>query len=163
MSTVLEAVQSALSDVPGDRHAKIDALELALRCGPTFQPEVFHHFAPGIYAREMRVAAGAVLVSKVHKFENLSILSKGRMALYLDNGEVREVGAGFHVTAPPGARRVAYVLEDAVWTCFHNTTETDLAVIEAQFIAQTPADYLAFTKQLEADMAIRNDTKGVQS
>ncbi len=129
-----------------DRHEKIDALEAAMRAigAGGMAWEVVHHFAPGIYAREMRVPAGAVITSKVHKFENLSILSKGRMALYMEDGTVREVGAGFHIVAPPGARRVAFVLEDAVWTCMHNTDERDLEKIEAHFIAQTPADYQRF-------------------
>jgi len=139
-----------------DRNAKIDALEAAMRAiGPGgVQWEIFHHFAPGIYAREMRVPAGAIVTSKVHKFENLSILSKGRMALYMEDGTVREVSAGFHIVAPPGSRRVAVVLEDAVWTCMHNTDERDLAKIEAHFVAQTTADYLEFTQQqqLEANM-----------
>lgn len=132
-----------------DRDAKIDALEAAMRergpCGMAW--EVFHHFAPGIYAREMRVPAGAVITSRVHKFENLSILSKGRMALYLADGTVREISAGFHLVAPAGSRRVAAVLEDAVWTCMHNTDERDLEKIEAHFIAATPADYRNFLQQ----------------
>lgn len=131
-----------------DRHAKIDALESAMRAmGPGgMKWEISHHFAPGIYAREMRVPAGAVITSKVHKFENLSILSKGRMALYMEDGTVREVSAGFHIVAPPGARRVAFVLEDAVWTCMHNTDERDLKKIEAHFIAQDVDEYLAFVE-----------------
>ncbi|MGJ7500068.1 hypothetical protein ACSFBF_06885 [Variovorax sp. ZT5P49] len=131
-----------------DRHAKIDALETAIRAQPrtTLEWETVHHFAPGIYAREMRVPAGAVITSKVHKFENLSILSKGRMALYMEDGTVREVSAGFHIVAPPGARRVAFVLEDAVWTCMHNTDERDLQKIEAHFIAQNVDEYLAFMR-----------------
>ncbi|AMM22987.1 hypothetical protein AX767_00280 [Variovorax sp. PAMC 28711] len=151
-----------------DRDARIDALEEAMRAAGNADPAAagittHHHYAPGIYAREMRAPKGTLVTSKVHKFENLSILSKGRMALYLDDGTVREVSAGFHIVAPPGARRVAVVLEDAVWTCFHNTTETDLARIEAQFIAQTPADYLNFTKQTEADMARIESALEVQS
>jgi quercetin dioxygenase-like cupin family protein len=153
--------QTSLYRVPGapnlalggpDRHAKIDALEAAIRAQPatTLAWETVHHFAPGIYAREMRVPAGAVITSKVHKFENLSILSKGRMALYMEDGTVREVSAGFHIVAPPGTRRVAFVLEDAVWTCMHNTDERDLQQIEAHFIAQSVDEYLAFAREQQA-------------
>lgn len=139
-----------------DRHAKIDALEAAIRAQPatSLRWEISHHFAPGIYAREMRVPAGAVITSKVHKFENLSILSKGRMALYLDDGTVREVSAGFHIVAPAGSRRVAFVLEDAIWTCMHNTDERDLEKIEAHFIAATPADYRQFLQQQNPEGAM---------
>lgn len=137
-----------------DRDAKIDALEAAMRAaghadGAAAGITTHHHYAPGIYAREMRAPAGTIVTSKVHKFENLSILSKGRMVLYLDDGTVREIEAGFHIVAPPGTRRVAFVTEDAVWTTMHNTNERDLEAIESHFIAQTTAEYLAFAQQQE--------------
>jgi quercetin dioxygenase-like cupin family protein len=139
-----------------DRNAKIDALEAAMRerGSQGMAWEIVHHFAPGIYAREMRVPAGAIITSRVHKFENLSILSKGRMALYMEDGTVREVSAGFHIVAPPGARRVAAVLEDAVWTCVHNTDERDLSRIEAHFTAATPAEYQLFLQQQHPEGAM---------
>lgn len=136
----------------GSRDQKIDALEAAVRAQPDsmrapFQPEIVHHFAPGLYAREMRLPGGAVITSKVHKFPGLSILSKGSMLLYLDDGSTRFISAGFHIVAPAGARRVALALEDVVWTCMHPTNETDLEKIEAHFIAQTVDEYLAFARE----------------
>lgn len=135
-----------------DRREKIDTLETAIRAQPDdlraqFAPEIVHHFAPGLYAREMRLPKGAVVTSKVHKYPGLSILSKGSMALYMDDGTVQTISAGFHIVAPAGARRVGVALEDAVWTCMHPTNETDLEKIEAHFIAQTTKEYLAFTRE----------------
>jgi hypothetical protein len=106
--------------------------------------QILHHFAPGIYAREMRVPAGRIVTSKVHKFENFSILSKGRMVLYHDDGRLSEIEAGFHVIAPAGARRVAWVKEASVWTSIHATDERDLDKIEAHFVAATRGAYLEF-------------------
>lgn len=162
MSAVLERVAGRY---PMTRDQKIDAIEAEVLKQPAelrahFDPVIVHHFAPGLYAREMRLPKGAFISSKVHKFPGLSILSKGSMALYLDDGTTQIVREGFHIVAPAGARRAAIALEDVVWTCMHPTDETDLAKIEAHFIAQTPADYLEFTQQqqLEATMpTIEND------
>jgi len=134
------------------RHQKIDALEAGLREQPAelrdqFEPEIVDHFAPGLYAREMRVRAGACITSKVHKFEGLSILSKGRMALYMPDDTIKVVEAGFHIVAPAGTRRVAWVLENAVWTCMHPTDLTDLELIERHFIAQDMDEFIAWAKE----------------
>lgn len=158
MSAVMERVAARYSMT---RDQKIDAIETEVLKQPAalrahYEPEIVHHFAPGLYAREMRLPKGAFISSKVHKFPGLSILSKGSMALYLDDGTTKIVHEGFHIVAPAGARRVAIALEDVVWTCMHTTDETDLEKIEAHFIAQTPAEYLEFIQQqqLEANMPI---------
>lgn len=144
MSSYLVAGAPVLSLGGPERDAKIDALEASMRAAPSgpLEIEIIDHFAPGIYAREMRVPAGRLITSRVHRHENLSILSKGRMALYLDDGRVVEVSAGFHVLAPAGARRVAWVLEDSVWTCFHNTDERDTAKIMDEFTCSSRAEFL---------------------
>jgi len=140
---------SELSIAARSRNAKIDALEASLRAqscelSAPFQPETFHHFAPGLYAREMRIRAGAVITSKIHKHIGLSILSKGAMSLYMEDGTVQRVTAGFHIVAPAGTRRVALVEEDAVWTCMHPTELTDLDLIEQHFVAQDVGEFLAW-------------------
>lgn len=137
-----------------ERTAKLDSLEAHLRAQPEeisgpFQPEIHNHFAPGLYAREMRVKAGAVITSKVHKYPGLSILSKGRMALYMEDGTTKVVEAGFHIVAPAGTRRAALVLEDAVWTCMHPTEETDVELIERHFIAQNMGEFIEWAKGQE--------------
>lgn len=166
MSAVLERVAARY---PMTRDQKIDAIEAQImKQSPEerarFQPVIVDHFAPGLYAREMRLPKGAVISSKVHKFPGLSILSKGSMALYMDDGTTQIVREGFHIVAPAGARRLAIALEDVVWTCMHPTDETDLKKIEAHFIAQTPAEYLEFVQQqkAEANMPKIENTSEVQ-
>lgn len=137
-----------------DRARKLGALERELLAQPeelraAFQPEYHHHWAPGLYAREMRVKAGTVVTSKVHKFAGLSILSKGRMLLYRGDGTTQEVSAGFHIVAPAGTKRAALVLEDAVWTCMHATDLTDVDLIERHFIAQDMGEFIEWAKGQE--------------
>lgn len=136
------------------RAQKLAALERELLAQPeelrkAFEPEYLHHWAPGLYAREMRVKAGTVITSKVHKFAGLSILSKGRMLLYRGDGTTQEVSAGFHILAPAGTKRAALVLEDAVWTCMHPTDLTDVDLIERHFIAQDMGEFIEWAKGQE--------------
>jgi quercetin dioxygenase-like cupin family protein len=164
MNAVLERVAARY---PMTRDQKIDALEAEVMKQPAevrarFMPVIVHHFAPGLYAREMRLPKGAFISSRVHKFPGLSILSKGSMVLHLDDGTTQVVREGFHIVAPAGARRVAIALEDVVWTCMHPTDETDVDKIESIFTAATPAEYLEFTKQQEATMPTIENTPGVQ-
>lgn len=147
---------NAVLDLQAHRESarKLQALERGLLDQPeelraAFQPEYHHHWAPGLYAREMRAIAGTVITSKVHKFAGLSILSKGRMLLYKGDGTTEEVSAGFHIVAPAGTKRAALVLEDAVWTCMHPTDLTDVDLIEQHFIAQSMGEFIEWAKAQE--------------
>lgn len=130
------------------RHDKLDALEAVIRseCPPVECP-VVNHFAPGVYAREMTIPAGTVLTGKIHKTAALSIMSKGALLLYMEDGSTKEVRAPFTYVAPPGTRRAAYALEETVWTVIHPTELTDVDAIEAEFIAQSPAEYRLYCEQ----------------
>lgn len=144
-----EAVTTAVTGaMQAARDDKLDALEAVIRrdC-PTVECPVTNHFAPGVYAREMLIPAGTVLTGKIHKTAALSIMSKGALLLYLDDGSTREVRAPFTYVAPPGTRRAAYALEDTVWTVIHPTNLTDVDAIEREFIAQTPDEYRLHCEQ----------------
>jgi hypothetical protein len=69
------------------------------------------------------------------------------MALYMEDGTVKRVEAGFHIVAPPGTRRAAIILEDAVWTCMHPTDLKDLDLIEEHFVAQDMDEFLVWAAE----------------
>jgi len=146
MSTVSDAVTGAVRHaMSAARHDKIDALEALIRAEcPAVECPVRNHFAPGVYAREMTIPAGTVLTGKIHKTAALSIMSKGALLLYMEDGTTREIRAPFTYIAPPGTRRAAYALEETVWTVIHPTDLTDVDEIERQFIAQTPEEFRLF-------------------
>lgn len=120
------------------------ALEAAIRAElPLLEGEVVHHRSHGVYGRELRVPAGAVVVGHIHKFTNMNVLLEGEMTVVTEAGPQR-VGPGFMVVSPPGTKRAAYAHTDCRWLTIHGTHETDLDKIEQQFIAHTEQDYLAF-------------------
>lgn len=130
-----------------ERDRRIDALEAGIRAElPPVECPVKDYFAPGIYAREMLIPEGTILTGKIHKYANLSIMSKGALRLFMEDGTIKEVRAPYTYVAPPGTRRAAIALEDTIWTVVHATEQTDLAVIEREFIAQSPADYRLFVE-----------------
>ena len=96
---------------------------------------VQHHFAPGVYGREIRLPAGTVVVGKIHKHAHLNVLSQGRVLVFTEHEGVQEFRAPYTFVSTPGTKRVVYTVEEAVWTCIHRTDKTDLADIEAEVIA----------------------------
>lgn len=123
--------------------AKVNAVEALMAQQPQVELEVTNYFSEGVYARSLKISAGIMLTGKIHKFEQLNILAKGRMKVLV--GDIyKEVVAPFVVVSPAGTKRIAIALEDCVWITVHGTHETDLELIEKTFIAQNEQEYLEF-------------------
>jgi len=130
MSEPLHEVRSdggsaANAEHPGSTtRQKVERLEASMRVLEQAHCPVRHYVAPGLYAREITIPRGVVLTGAVHRTENLAVLSKGRLDLVVDGGTVT-IEAPCTLTVKPGAKNAALALEDAVWTNFFPTTETD--------------------------------------
>jgi hypothetical protein len=109
---------------------------------------VVNYFSKDVYARELHIPKGAMLTGHIHKYANLNILSKGRLSILTENGLI-EVSAPYTVVSPPGTKRIAYAHEDTIWTTIHGTDETDIDVIEEQFICHSVDEYMAFCQLIE--------------
>lgn len=95
-----------------------------------------HHFAPGVYAREMHLPAGHVIVGKIHKHAHLNIIQKGVVVVSTEEGRKEMVGPCVF-TSYAGTKRAVYIREDAIWLTIHVTEETDLDKIENEVIADS--------------------------
>ena len=115
---------------------KVFAMENLMRQYPQIELKVIHHFSKSVYARELHIPAGVILTGEIHKFENLNILSKGRIEVLTEKG-MQEVEAPFTVVSPAGTKRIARAITDCVWTTVHGTDENDLNIIEKTFIAKS--------------------------
>lgn len=129
---------------------KVFEIEALMKNMPQLELKVVHYFSKGVYARELHIPAGTVLVGEIHKFRNLNILSCGRIQVSTEDGII-EVEAPFTVVSPAGTKRIARALTDCVWTTIHGTDETDLNSIEKTFIAKSEDEWLEFcnANQLE--------------
>ncbi len=134
--------------VPGrDIREKLAKLEAVLFAGPTIELPVKHHFSRGVYARELFIPKGTVLVGKIHKFSQIHMVLKGDISVLTEDG-VKRVQAGATIVSPAGMKRAGYAHEDTIWMTVHGTHETDLQRLEDELIAASFDDYDAFCAAL---------------
>lgn len=107
-----------------DMRARVERLEAIGRHLPQVECPVRHHFAPGVYMREMTVPAGVIATGAVHKTEHLTIVA-GHCLLTTDDGPREFVGYESFLSKP-GAKRAIQAIETTIVTTVHPTTETDL-------------------------------------
>lgn len=144
----MNAVDNVATFLPAEldaasMRAEVTRLEEFIRMGDQVEMPVTHHFAHGVYARELFIPKGTVLTGKIHKYSQVNIMSKGELSVLTETG-VKRVKAPFTIVSPAGTKRIAYAHEDTVWTTVHGTKETDLEKIESHFIAQSEDEFLAF-------------------
>ena len=133
---------------------RVDRLEASMMGLPQTDCPVRHHFAPGVYAREITIPKDTVLVGVVHKRDNLVVLSSGRLRLVTDSGTV-EISAPHTRLCKAGSKNAAVALEDSVWTNFFATDETDTDKL-VELLTESTADELlggSKNKQLAAQRA----------
>lgn len=113
----------------------IQRLQAALALFPQQESEASHHFAPGLYARELIIPAGAVIIGKMHRHAHLAVMAYGDMTLYSTQAG-RNRMQGYHlIESPAGIKRVGYAHADSCWITFHVTQERDLEALERDIIA----------------------------
>lgn len=130
----VDHVSHALESVPS--RSSIERLEASMRALPQLPIKVTHHFAGGIYAREIFIPAGCLLTGKIHKCEHLNIVSQGEITVWTEGG-MKTVKAPFTMVSKPGTKRVGLAHTDTVWTTIHASLETDIEKLEAELI-ETP-------------------------
>lgn len=124
---------------PGELREMIAKFEKSLENLPKSEIPLKHYFSKDVYAREIFIPKGTILVGKIHKKQNLNILSQGEVSVMSVDGVIR-AKAPFTIVASPGVKRVIYAHEDATWTTIHGSPETDLDKLESEFIAKDYED-----------------------
>lgn len=95
---------------------------------------VVHHFAPGVYLRELTMGAGLIVLGKIHRTTHLNLITKGRVSFTAGDGVVHHVVAPYTFVSAPGIQKMLYVHEETTWMTVHPTEETDLVKLEAELI-----------------------------
>lgn len=108
-----------------------------------FEPK--HHFSEGLYARELLLEAGSVVVGKIHKHAHLNVILYGKCRVSTPFG-TEELEGPMIFESKPDTKRAVYAIEDTLWITFHPTEETDVAKIEADIILDDYSDNLALTE-----------------
>lgn len=106
-----------------------------------------HRFANGVYAREIFLPKGSLVIGKIHRHGHLNVISKGHVVVGTEFG-VEELSAPHTFISKPGTKRMVYALEDTIWTTFHGTESTDVEQIEGQIICKSFAEF----DQIQAEL-----------
>lgn len=120
---------------------RVNRLEAELVKFPQRDCPVWHHFAPGVYARQMFIPAGTVLTGAVHKTEHLCIVS-GDIDVTTDEGMVHIRDLQHVFVSKPGTKRAGFTREDTLWTTVHVTNETDLDKLVEELVEATSQQLL---------------------
>ncbi len=135
---------------------KVNLIEHEILKMPQLYISVKHYFSLGVYAREIYIPADAIIVGKLHKHQNLNILTKGVIEV-LVNDQIQLLTAPAVVVSPPGTKRIARAITDCIWITVHGTHETDVNKIEDYFIAKDETEYLEFqNKQLKLPLPLED-------
>lgn len=94
-----------------------------------------HHFAEGLYGREIFMPAHALIVSKIQKFSHFIVLLSGRVIVMTNQGP-REFTAPAFWTSEAGEKRVIYTYTDTTWITVHASKSRDLNALENELIAE---------------------------
>ena len=136
--------------------------------------DLTHYFTPvnkkygcGVYARELRMPKGSIVVGKLHKQDHLAFLLEGEVTIISENFK-ETVKAPHTFVSPIGAKRAFFVHEEALLTTIHLTSEPTadaLEEIEDEVIAENytvlgleQPDLTQFDDELKK---IRNKTNGM--
>ena len=107
---------------------------------PQVELPIEHYQIDGVYARSMFIPAGTILTGKIHNFESIAILAKGRIRI--TNGtESYIISEGHIMVDKPGVKRLGYAETDVVFITVHRTDNTEIDAIEKELVSATFEEY----------------------
>jgi len=145
-NTVIEQVEYLLQCASLNGVAEVEAVLLSHEQASC---PVTHYFGPGIYIREVSMAAGLFAIGHRQSKEHMNIMLKGRVLMLNEDGSTTEMVAPLMFTGKPG-RKMGYILEDVVWQNIYVTEERDVQVLESMFLDKSPAWQELSDRRLEA-------------
>jgi len=101
---------------------------------PKVELPLTHEFVPNMYIRTIKMPAGTVVVSKIHKTEHPYVITKGKVSVWIEGIGEQIIEAPHKGITKVGTRRVIFIHEDCEWTTFHPTNKTNLEEIEKDVI-----------------------------
>tara|TARA_R110001632_G_scaffold4732_2_gene19536 strand:- start:116 stop:571 length:456 start_codon:yes stop_codon:yes gene_type:complete len=115
-----------------------------------------HSFAPGIYAREMSIPEGTLLIGKIHKHRHHNFLMQGSIIVLTEDEGVKLLQAPLMIVSEPGTQRIGYAVTDTIWTTVHENKDNteDLAIIEERTVTDDKKKYIEYKNNLIKNITI---------
>lgn len=92
-----------------------------------------HHFAAGVYIKQMRLKRGHYAETHEHNYDHFGLLGAGEAVVELDGSCKVHVGPCI-VLIEAGKKHKITALTDIEWFCIHATDETDPEKVDAVLI-----------------------------
>lgn len=134
---------------------KIDAFQAMMLEQPQAEVPVRNVFSGGVYAREVFIPKGTLLVGKLHMTEHLNICLQGDLTFVTVDGP-RRIKAPAMFSSPAGTKKVAYANEDSIWVNVHPDMGLDPEDIIASITVDTFAEYDRMVNKASFVQAIAN-------
>lgn len=153
-------LELAARSIPNPYVERLERLQSDMEQEPQVACPIRHHFAPGIYAREINIRQGTAVVGAVHRTRNMISVSKGRLIVASEQGP-HEVCAGETFICEPGQKNAVLAMEDSRWTNYHHNPddETDLTVLAKRFTLASADELLGGPKNAQLLQAGAASTK----
>lgn len=116
-------------------HNSISQLQEIMKDFPKADVVTRHHFSDGMYAREMVMPPGSVVVGATHKSKHLYSVVSGECVV-ASTTERETIKAPYLGETIPGTQRVIYSETGCTWITYHPTQLTDINEIEAALVEQ---------------------------
>jgi len=115
-----------------------------------------HSFAPGIYAREMFIPEGTLLIGKIHKHRHHNFLMQGSIIVLTEDEGVKLLQAPLMIVSEPGTQRIGYAVTDTIWTTVHENKDNteDLGIIEKRTVTDNKQKYIEYKNNLIKNITI---------
>lgn len=84
----------------------------------------FHHFADGVYIREMRLPQFTFLTGAIHRTAHLSVMCSGDISI-LSVAGLRRIDTPTAVPTVPGVKRVGFSHLPTVWMDVHPNPDNE--------------------------------------
>jgi hypothetical protein len=108
---------------------------------------VTHHTVNGMYVRELRIPKGSYILSRVHKFPLVNIISRG-CVIVIDSNGYNEYTAPMTFISPAGTQRIVIAPEDSVWNTVHKTDETNPDELVDNLTCDNYVEFISYSNQL---------------
>lgn len=112
----------------------IERLQAAMTKLPQLELVTKHHFADGMYCRELWRPAGCAIVGKVHKREHFYIVLSGEVTVTCDGKPPERIQAPRIIVSAPGTKRAVFAHTDSICITVHRTDSHDLKTIEEELL-----------------------------
>ena len=115
-------------------------IEKEILAMPQVTLPIEHFHIKGVYVRKGFIPAGTILTGKIHNFESIAILAKGRIRI--TNGTDSYIISEGHIMVDkPGVKRLGYAETDVIFITVHRTDNTEIEAIEKELVSATFEEY----------------------